>query len=219
MGDERVSGSEPVSVQVRFERFPLALRGAFVMRGADGDPHTVRVESCAVARVPAGPAKSIPMEDRLIDLAPTRDLFVPFEVTVTDLEPSWYRVGCTLRVDGARSCEFLGRPFTVPWPRGEVRKGTIAVGRTVPLGRGEARIERIECGWESSVVIWRAPEDLARDVEAVVLADGLALETLPPARSRRLELRRRRESAGRSGTRSPRRAGTWRWSCGAVSSS
>src|SRR5206468_7130740 len=80
----------PVQVVTRFERFPASIKGAFVLRGGDGNPHSVRFQWAAVARVPKGPTRSIPLEDRLIDVAPGRDLFVPFEAPATDLDPGWY---------------------------------------------------------------------------------------------------------------------------------
>jgi hypothetical protein len=175
----------PVAVQVRFERTPISVRGAFVMRGADGDPHSVRVEWARVERVPGGPTKAIVMEDRLIDLTPTRDLFVPFEVPVMELPPSWYRVACALKVDGARTCEFEGRPFVVPWPRAEVWRGTVTVATSVPLGRRSAQVDRVEGTWEASVVVWRAP-DVAGGGEAVLVADDVELEVLPPEAAKRL---------------------------------
>jgi hypothetical protein len=173
----------PAAVQVRFERTPIAVRGAFVMRGADGDPHSVLVEWARVERVPRGPTKAITMEDRLIDLTPTRDLFVPFEVPVMELPPSWYRIACALKVDGARTWEFPGRPFVVPWPRAEVWKGTATVGRSVHLGRRTAQVDRVEATWEASVVVWRGPDDGG---EAVLVADDVELEVLPPDAAKRL---------------------------------
>src|SRR5947207_3597363 len=115
---------DPIRIAIRFERFPAALRGAFVMRGADGDPHACRFDWARLERVPDGQAKAIATEDRIIDVIPTRDLFVPFEVPIIELGPAWYQVRCSVRVDGARSFEFGGRPFTVPWPRAEIRKGS-----------------------------------------------------------------------------------------------
>src|SRR5438034_10410724 len=86
------SSVEPIRVQTRFERFPASIKGAFVMAGADGNPHAVKIERAEVVRVPDGPSKPVPVEERAMDVAPARDLFVPFEVGVTDLEPGWHRV-------------------------------------------------------------------------------------------------------------------------------
>jgi len=171
---------DPVRMVIRFERFPAAVRGAFVMRGGDGDPHSCRFDWARLERVPDGVAKSIGTEDRIIDVIPTRDLFVPFEVPIIELEPAWYRVRCSVRVDGGRSFDFAGRPFTVPWPRGEVRKGSIPVGRSVRLSGVDVVVERVECGWDQSAVVWRPAPGPMQDAEATLLADGIALPVLPP---------------------------------------
>jgi hypothetical protein len=155
-------------VVTRFERFPASIKGAFVLRGGDGNPHSVRFLSAVVARVPKGPTRSIPLEDRLIDVAPARDLFVPFEAPVTDLEPSWYAIASSIQVDGGRSWENRGRPFTMPWARNDVRRASMAVGQEVKVGSVPVWVDRVELTPDAAVVSWR------------LLGDGNTLETLPP---------------------------------------
>jgi hypothetical protein len=182
----RGSEGHPVDVQTRFERFPLAIKGAFVLRGADGNPHLVRFEWASVRRVPKGPAAEISMEDRQVDVAPARDLFVPFEVPVAELEPGWYAVSSGIRVDGGRTWETRGRPFSMPWPRNDVRRASVAVGKDVAVGAARVRVERVELTPDAAVVWWRVPEDdpnaarTAASIEARLLADGAPLEVLPP---------------------------------------
>jgi len=179
------SAADPIRVQTRFERFPASIKGAFVMAGADGNPHVVKIESAVVVRVPGGPVKPVPVEERTMDVAPSRDLFVPFEVGVTELEPGWYRLMAGVRVDGAKSWDFHSRPFTIPWPRNDVRRGSLPVDRTITVDRVSFVVERVELGSDSSIVIWRKKSQKAPDIDegsagdAVVLADGTELPLVP----------------------------------------
>jgi hypothetical protein len=183
----------PVQVQTRFERFPASIKGAFVLRGADGDPHAVTFDWARVSRIPTGPSKPILLEDRQLDVAPNRDLFVPFEVPVTEMDPSWYMLESSVRVDGGRSYAYAGRLFTIPWPRSDVRKGTILVGKTARAGDLSFQVERVELGWDSAAVLWRAPKGLPEttaqpelEARAVLIADGTELEQLPDVAGSRL---------------------------------
>jgi len=174
----------PISVQTRFERFPASIRGAFVMRGADGDPHAVQIESAHLTRLPVGPARPITFEDRMLSVSPVRDLFVPFEVPVLDLEPGWYELRSSVRVDAGKSWEFPSRAFSIPWPRSDVRRGVIQVGGELRAGGRSYLIERVELGVDRSVVTWRgqsSPRPTVKEVhvEAILLADGLPLDVLP----------------------------------------
>jgi hypothetical protein len=170
-------------VAVRFERFPATLKGAFVMRGADGNPHTVELEEVAVARVPGGPGKEIPLDEVQVDVAPGRDLFVPFEVPISDLPPGWYRVECRARVDGRGRWTFGGRPFSVAWPRGENRRGAVPIQRTLRAGKQEIFVDRVELAADHAVVIWRSdpktPGDDDDSTKAELIVDGAPLEPLP----------------------------------------
>ena len=187
-----------MEVQTRYERFPASLKGAFVMSGADGNPHAVRIESARVARIPDGPGKPFAFEAGIVDVAPGKDLFVPFEAPVAEIEPGWYVVESTVRVDGGRSFVFASRPFAIPWPRNDVRRGAITVEKTVQAGKTSVRIDRIEMGGDAAAVVWW-PEDQAAEpvegglpsdpgtgLEAILIADGRPLDVLP-------------EQAGRAG--------------------
>jgi hypothetical protein len=180
----------PVEVRTRFERFPATAKGAFVMRGADGNPHTVRLERAAVVRVPTGPEKAVTGVAVQVDVAPSRDLYVPFEASLADLEPGWYALRSWVRVDGGREYAFNSRAFSVPWPRAEVRRGSIRVERSTKVGGSTFRIERVELGSDAAIVTWSpapapshrpraAPED-ASLAELLVSVDGQQLEVVPP---------------------------------------
>ncbi|HXF57376.1 MAG TPA: hypothetical protein VNO34_07370, partial [Actinomycetota bacterium] len=173
-----------MEVRIRFERFPLAVKGAFVLRGADGNPHLVEFDWAHVARVPGGLTRPFPVEARQFDVAPTRDLFVPFEVPLVELPPGWYRIETAVRVDGARSWPFPSRLLLLPWPRSEVRRGVLEVGRPARAGGRSFRVERVELTADSAAVLWRAeegeaPEGEAAPGRAVLVADGEALDALP----------------------------------------
>jgi hypothetical protein len=175
----------PIRVQTRFERFPASIKGAFVMAGADGNPHAVHFESARVIRVPGGPSMPVPLEDRQLNVAPSRDMFVPFEVSVMDLDPGWYQLVSTVKVDGAGVWTFESRPFTIPWPRNDVRRGALVVGQGVSAGGAEFEVERVELGADAAVVVWReakGPDAAAGASEAVavLLADGVELAAVPP---------------------------------------
>jgi hypothetical protein len=174
-------------VQTRFERFPVSIKGAFVLRGGDGDPHAVTFDWARVVRIPSGPTRPVTLEERQLDVAPNRDLFVPFEVPVAEMEPSWYVVESSLRVDGGRSYAYAGRPFTIPWPRNEIRRGTIHLSETVRAGDAAFHVERIELGWDSAAVLWH-PKGTGEDQRdraapdgprALLIADEAELEELP----------------------------------------
>ena len=128
----------------------------------------------------------------MLDVAPSRDLFVPFEVAAIDLAPAWYAIESEARVDGGRVWRFSGQPFTVPWPRTEIRRGTIDVGRPVAIGAKRFVVERLELGGDSASVVWREQDDRARagarvgaregrGAEVLILADGATLDLLPLA--------------------------------------
>lgn len=172
-----------MDVRIRFERFPLAVKGAFVLRGADGNPHLVEFEWADVARVPSGLSRPFPVEARRFDVAPTRDLFVPFEVPLAELPPGWYRIETAVRVDGARSWTFPSRLLLLPWSRGEVLRGTLEVGRSARAGGRSFRVERLELAADSAAVLWGAEEEAPPGEgppgRAVLVADGEALDPLP----------------------------------------
>ena len=172
----------PVDLKVRFERFPATIKGAFVLRGTDGQPHAVQLESAEVCRIPSGMAKPIPADEARVDVAPSRDLFLPFEAGISDLDPGWYVVRTRIRVDAGKFWTDDSRPFPVSWPRGEARKGTVRVNKTVNVGGREFWVDRVELAADSASVIWQDTDGRTESPQpaARLLADGVPLEPLPP---------------------------------------
>lgn len=169
--------NERVSVRARFERFPATVKGAFILRGEDADPHQVVFHEGRVTGIGLSAAQQMPMAPATLDVAPHRDVFVPFEMPVSDLDPGWYTLECDLDVDGVRGTFDGGLRFSVPWPRTTVRRGQVKVGRRVGLGgKAGADVEHIECGGDSIKVILRM--DPPGQVMAKLWADGARLEVL-----------------------------------------
>jgi predicted amidophosphoribosyltransferase len=115
--------SDPISVRARFERFPATVKGAFIFRGEDANPHQVAVEGARVAGLGAGGSSPVPLSPVTLDVVPHRDVFVPFELPLSELEPGWYTLVCDVDVDGIPASYDGGRRFSVPWPRATVRRG------------------------------------------------------------------------------------------------
>lgn len=169
--------SEPISVRARFERFPATVKGAFIVRGEDPDPHQVVFREARVVSVGGRDAHEIPMASTTLDVAPRQDVFVPFEMAVTDLDPGWYDLECDVDVDGRPGTFPGGKRFSVAWPRATVRRGQVPVGREVKLGGGaRVRVEQIDCGGDSIKIqlVVAPPEPVALRLSA----DGSRLEVL-----------------------------------------
>ena len=133
-----------ISVRARFERFPATVKGAFILRGEDPDPHLVVINGARVSGLGGG-SSPMPMAPTTLNVIPHRDVFVPFEVPVTELEPGWYTLVCDLEVDGSPAAFDGGRRFSVPWPRATVRRGTIKVGRRTKVGESTVLVDHVEC--------------------------------------------------------------------------
>ena len=142
--------SEPISVRARFERFPATVKGAFIIRGEDRDPHQVVFREARVVAIGGAPTHPIAMAVATLDVAPRRDVFVPFEMAVTDIDPGWYELECELDVDGRPHTFPGGKRFSVAWPRATVRRGQVPVGRAIDLpGGATVKVEQIDCGGDS----------------------------------------------------------------------
>lgn len=166
-----------ISVRAHFERFPATVKGAFVFRGEDRDPHQVVLVCARVAPLAGRGAREVPITSTTIDVAPKRDVFVPFEFGVSELDPGWYSLECDLEVDGIAGTYPGGKRFVVPWPRATVRRGPVLIGRTVVLGQGrKVRVEQVDCGGESIKVhlVATPPEP----VNLLLSADGDPIEVL-----------------------------------------
>ena len=148
-------GGQPVSIRVRFDRFPATVKGAFVVRGDDADPHQVAIHGARLVRLPGGSGPPVPLAPVTLDAPPHQNLFVPFEVSVADLEPGWYGFELDVDVDGSPRTQRGDRRFVVSWPRGAVRTGTVRVDREVAVGELTVSLERIQCERDSASVRFR----------------------------------------------------------------
>lgn len=165
----------PISVRARFERFPATVKGAFIFRGEDPDPHQVVLSEARVSGVGGG-SSPLPMSPVTLDVVPHRDVFVPFEFPVTELDPGWYTLVCDVEVDGTPSTYDGGTRFAVAWPRATVRRGPVKVGERVRLGDGRVHVEQVDCSGDS-IRIALAVEPPS-EVTVKLNADGRRLEVL-----------------------------------------
>lgn len=167
-----------ISVRARFERLPSTLKGALILRGEDANPHQVRFRG--VRAVPVGDdwaaGRPVPVAASSVHVAPRRDVFVPFEVGLSDLEPGWYAFACSLEVDGVEGEFDGGRRFAVAWPRGTVRRGAVKVEGKVTVGGSEILIDQIECLGDSVRVPFVSSPPSA--IAARATADGSDLPVL-----------------------------------------
>ncbi len=167
----------PISVRARFERFPATVKGAFILRGEDADPHQVILREARATGVGVGGSLPVPIPSTTLDVAPHRDVFVPFELAVSGLEPGWYTLECDLDVDGSPGTYDGGRRFSVPWPRATVRRGQVKVGRRVRLGKGvSVTVDHVECAADSTRVHLRV--DPPEPISARLSADDGRVEVL-----------------------------------------
>ena len=168
---------ERISIRAHYERFPATIKGAFVLRAAERDPHQVRIETARVVELAGAGSRSIDLQPATLDVAPNLDLFVPFEFATTELGAGWYRLACDVLVDGVPSEIRAGEAFPIAWPRATVRRGTVAVGKAVAIGRDKARIEQVECGGDSIKITYSAEAPIVTKLSA----DGAVLAQLEDA--------------------------------------
>jgi hypothetical protein len=170
-----------VDVATRFDQFPATMKGAFVMRGADGNPHAVELQSVAVERIPTGTPRPVAMGEVQVNVAPNRDLYVPFEVGIADLPPGWYVIRSVVRVDGGRTWTFASRGFAVPWPKELVRRGTVRSGARARAGDRDVEVESVEMRVDCAIVTHVLSGDPASATGGAVrlLADGTEVEAVP----------------------------------------
>lgn len=138
-----------VSIRSHFERFPATVKGAFVVRGEDADPHQVSITGARAVGAGGGQARVVELAPVILDVPPHTDVFVPFELPVADLEPGWYGLECSAEVDGTPAEFPPTRRFVVSWPRAAVRRGTVPVGATLAAGSRSLGVDRLECGADS----------------------------------------------------------------------
>ncbi|HWC70121.1 MAG TPA: hypothetical protein VG993_03060 [Actinomycetota bacterium] len=155
-----------VSIRAHFERFPATLKGAFVLRGEDADPHQVAIEAARVAEMAGGPGQPLAVEAVILDVAPHLDLFVPFEVPLLELGPGWYRLELDVTIDGDPGVVHPGNRFAVAWPRGSMRRGSAPVGKAIAAGSATITIEQVDCATDSVRVTYEAASPIGLSLSA-----------------------------------------------------
>ena len=83
-----------VSIRAKFERFPAAVKGALLVRGADGQPHQIRLEGARVAELGGGAPHPVGIDAVVLEASPNQDTFVPFEISTMEMAAGWYRLEC-----------------------------------------------------------------------------------------------------------------------------
>jgi len=143
------------------------------MRGADGNPHQVRLDDARAVELAGQGSVSMGMPPATLEVAPNRDLFVPFEFPVAELAPGWYAIECDVAIDGAPETVRPGARFAVPWPRGATRRGQVHVGKSVTTAAGKVRLDLLECRSDSTEVRYEGAE-----VAITLSGDGARLPVL-----------------------------------------
>jgi hypothetical protein len=130
-----------VAIRAKFERLPAAVKGALLLRGGDGLPHQVRLEAARAAELSGGAAQSVGTEPVVLEVSPTQETFVPFEISTMEMTAGWYRLECDLVVDGEPEVVRPGDRFVIPWARAAVRRGRVTIGTKV----SSVALETLEC--------------------------------------------------------------------------
>ncbi len=112
----------PVSVEVVFDRFPASVRGAVVVRGMDSEPHQVELSGADVVLPDAldRPVREIDIDRTTIDIAPHREVLIPFDIPFVGLDPGSYCISAEVHVDAStrvRGPDGGSKRFTVPRSR------------------------------------------------------------------------------------------------------
>jgi len=111
-----------------------------------------------------------------LEVAPNRDLFVPFEFPVAELDPGWYRVECQVAIDGSPGTVRPESRFLVPWSRGATRRDQVLVGKSVPVGGEKLRLEQLVCHVDTSELRYEGTE-----ATITLTADGARVPVLETA--------------------------------------
>src|SRR4051794_41794196 len=112
-----------LAIRAKFERFPAAVKGALLLRGGDGMPHQVRLEAAHAAELSGEPPQPVGVESVVLEVSPTQETFVPFEVSTMDMAAGWYPPGCDIGVHGGPQVRRPGHRFGSPGPPAAARGG------------------------------------------------------------------------------------------------
>ena len=149
---------ERISFRAAYERFPATVKGAFVLRGADRDPHQVRIEAARVVELSGGerpPDRSAAGDPgRRAEPRPVRPVRGPHDRPRPGLVPADVRRG-RRRGAGAGASRRAVRGRVAPRQRPARHRGRRQGGRA---GSGKLRIEHVECGGDSIKVSYTADE-------------------------------------------------------------
>jgi hypothetical protein len=166
-----------VAIRAHFEKFPATVKGAFVLRSADRDPHQVVIRGARVTELSGAGSQPIELQAATLDVAPKLDFFVPFEFPVTELSAGWYCLETDVDVDGVSQIVRPERRFSIAWPRATVRRGTVPVDEKVEIEGGPTvLVDRLECSGDSMTVHFSA--EPARSVDLRLHADGTPVALL-----------------------------------------
>jgi hypothetical protein len=166
---------EPVSVRTRFERFPATVKGALVFRGEDRDPHQVEVRGARVVAFAGGSSREVPVERAVVTVPPRQDVFVPFEMSVGDMEPGWYGFEVEVDLDGSPRTLLGDRHFSVAWPRGTMRTGTIRAERSFRVGEQRVVVTRVQLASDATTLRLELDPDEPVDVALRTEPGGVLL--------------------------------------------
>jgi hypothetical protein len=151
------------------------------MRGADGNPHQVRIDDARAVELAGHGSVPMGVHPATLDVAPNRDLFVPFEFPVVELPSGWYAIECDVAVDGVPGTVRPGSRFAIPWPRGATRRDLVTLGKSVQVGGEKVRLDRLECASDSIRLNYEGAEAsitvTADDVRLPVLESTFDAET------------------------------------------
>jgi hypothetical protein len=158
-GDLTEEPPDPVSVGTVFERFPASVRGAVVARAQDREPHQIRLLAVRVVQGhdPTKEVHRAAVGETTIDVAPHKEVLIPFDVPFTELSSGWFCVVAEVEVDGSYRVQGPrggGKRFGVPWPPEEVR--TVDLKPNLELGG--AVVERIRSTPDRTEIRWRPPK-------------------------------------------------------------
>jgi hypothetical protein len=143
------------------------------MRGADGDPHQVRIDDTRAVELAGHGSVPMGVQPTTLDVAPNRDLFVPFEFPVAELPSGWYEIECEVAIDGSPETVRPGSRFAVPWPRGATRRDHVSLGASVQVGGEKVRVDHLECRTDSIRLAYEGAE-----AQFTLAADGARLPVI-----------------------------------------
>src|SRR3954469_4566244 len=103
-----------VAIRAKFERFPAAVKGALLVRGADGMPHQVRIQAAHAAELSGATPQPVGVESVVLGVSPRQETCVPFERSTIDRAAGWYRQDCDVIVDGDAELIRPGHRFVIP---------------------------------------------------------------------------------------------------------